>query len=123
MFAYRLIYPRKQMQVVIHLRAAENLSQTGITDLSIRFAHRILFAHSTQRIGPLREQTPPECAADRAGSRVLGVHAQPCARTQEPEKFRRRYIEKLMTDEVKAKYPDWSGKPDNGVKSICKDGE
>ncbi len=28
----------------------------------------------------------------------------------------------LMTDEVKAKYPDWTGKPDNGVKSIFKEG-
>jgi glyoxylase-like metal-dependent hydrolase (beta-lactamase superfamily II) len=32
-------------------------------------------------------------------------------------------ILKLMTDEVKAKYPDWSGRPDNGVKSIYKEGE
>jgi glyoxylase-like metal-dependent hydrolase (beta-lactamase superfamily II) len=32
-------------------------------------------------------------------------------------------ILKIMTDEVKAKYPDWTGKPDNGVKSIYKEGE
>jgi glyoxylase-like metal-dependent hydrolase (beta-lactamase superfamily II) len=30
---------------------------------------------------------------------------------------------KLMTDEVKAKYPDWGGRPDNGVKSVYKEGE
>ena len=30
---------------------------------------------------------------------------------------------KLMTDEVKAKYPDWGGRVDNGVKSIYKEGE
>lgn len=29
---------------------------------------------------------------------------------------------KLMADEVKAKYPDWSGRTDNGVKSIFKEG-
>lgn len=31
-------------------------------------------------------------------------------------------ILKLMTDEVKSKYPDWTGKPDNGVKSVFKEG-
>jgi glyoxylase-like metal-dependent hydrolase (beta-lactamase superfamily II) len=30
---------------------------------------------------------------------------------------------KLMTDEVKTKYPDWTGRPDNAVKSIYKEGE
>jgi glyoxylase-like metal-dependent hydrolase (beta-lactamase superfamily II) len=30
---------------------------------------------------------------------------------------------KLMTDEIKAKYPDWGGRPENGVKSIYKEGE
>lgn len=32
-------------------------------------------------------------------------------------------ILKLMADEVKAKYPDWGGRTDNGVKSIFKEGE
>lgn len=32
-------------------------------------------------------------------------------------------ILKLMTDEVKAKYPDWGGRVDNGVKSIYKEGD
>jgi hypothetical protein len=32
-------------------------------------------------------------------------------------------ILKLMTDELKAKYPDWGGRPDNAVRSIFKEGE